>query len=71
MSAVEDLSLNETDTLLAHLAVLPTALGETRAALAAPLPDGSDQFCAHGRAWAATYVETLTQMAVYAGEMQE
>ena len=71
MSAAEDLSLNETDTLLAHLAVLPTALGETRAALAAPLPDGSDQFCAHGRAWAATYVETLTQMAVYAGEMQE
>lgn len=71
MSAAEDLSLNETDTLLAHLAVLPTALGETRAALAAPLPDGSDQFCAHGRAWAATYLETLTQMAVYAGEMQE
>ncbi len=70
MSAAEDITLGETETLLGHLADLPPILGNLRAALATPMPDDADQFCAHGRAWAATYVETLEQMVNYSATMQ-
>lgn len=68
MSAAEE--RYETDPLLAHLADLPSALDPLRAGLAAPSAQTDVQFIAHGRAWAATYVETLTQMAAYAQRMQ-
>ena len=71
MSAAEQIPTGETDALLAQLAALPPLLSDLRAALAAPLPAESDQFCAHGRAWAATYVETLEQMVRYANTMHE
>ena len=64
------IEMNETDALLAHMADLPSALDELRAGLATPMPANLNQFGAHGRAWAATYVETLTQMAGYAAHMQ-
>jgi (2S)-methylsuccinyl-CoA dehydrogenase len=70
MSAAEDISQNDGDALLAHIAALPPLLADLRAALATPLPAESDQFCAHGRAWAATYVATLEQMVRYAETMQ-
>ena len=70
MSAAEDISVSETETLLAHVVALPPLLAPLRAALAAPMPEAGDQFCAHGRAWAATYVETLEQMAAYVETMQ-
>ena len=70
MSAAEDISLNETEALLSQLAELPPVLDALRAALATPMPAGADQFCAHGRAWAATYVETLGQMVSYSETMQ-
>ena len=56
--------------MLTQLAALPPLLADMRAALATPLPADSDQFCAHGRAWAATYIETLDQMVRYADTMQ-
>ena len=70
MSAAEDISQNHGDALLSHMVALPPLLADLRAALATPLPAASDQFCAHGRAWAATYVETLEQMVRYAEAMQ-
>ena len=70
MSAAEDINTGESQALLAHVAALPPILDDMRAALASPLPHGAAQFCAHGRAWAATYVETLQQMVLYAETMQ-
>jgi (2S)-methylsuccinyl-CoA dehydrogenase len=70
MSAAENLSIDETHAMLTQLAALPPLLADMRAALATPLPADSDQFCAHGRAWAATYIETLDQMVRYADTMQ-
>ena len=69
MSAAEDIKTSESHVLLTHLAALPPLLQDMRAALASPLPHGADQFCAHGRAWAATYVETVQQMVEYAKTM--
>ena len=69
MSAAEDIKTDESHVLLTHLAALPPLLQDMRAALATPLPHGADQFCAHGRAWAATYVETVQQMVEYAETM--
>ena len=69
MSAAEDIKTSESHVLLTHLAALPPLLQDMRAALASPLPHGADQFCAHGRAWAATYVETVQQMVEYAETM--
>ena len=69
MSAAENLSIDETHAMLTQLAALPPLLADMRAALATPLPADSDQFCAHGRAWAATYIETLDQMVRYADTM--
>ena len=70
MSVAENISIDETQAVLAQLAALPPLLADMRAALATPLPADSDQFCAHGRAWAATYIETLDQMVRYADTMQ-
>jgi len=70
MSAAEDMSLNETESLLDSLADLPPVLAALRETLAAPMPDNATQFLTHGRAWAATYVETLQQMLLYAEAMQ-
>jgi (2S)-methylsuccinyl-CoA dehydrogenase len=70
MSAAEDIKTGDGDALMAHLAALPPVLDDMRAALARPLAADSGQFCAHGRAWAATYVETLQQMVLYAAAMQ-
>ncbi|CAI8181184.1 MAG: (2S)-methylsuccinyl-CoA dehydrogenase [Alphaproteobacteria bacterium] len=69
MSAAEDIKAGENDALLAHMAALPPILEDMRVALATPLPPGAAQFCAHGRAWAATYVETVQQMVEYAETM--
>ena len=69
MSAAEDIKTSDSHVLLTHLAALPPLLQDMRAALASPLPHGADQFCAHGRAWAATYVETVQQMVEYAKTM--
>jgi len=69
MSAAEDIKTSESHVLLTHLTALPPLLQDMRAALASPLPRGADQFCAHGRAWAATYVETVQQMVEYAETM--
>ena len=69
MSAAEDIKTSDSHVLLTHLAALPPLLQDMRAALASPLPHGADQFCAHGRAWAATYVETVQQMVEYAETM--
>jgi (2S)-methylsuccinyl-CoA dehydrogenase len=71
MSAAEHIPMPDDQALLAQLAALPPLLADMRAALATPLPAESDQFCAHGRAWAATYIETLDQMARYAATMQD
>ena len=70
MSAAEDMNIGDSQALLAHLVDLPPILDDIRAALASPLPQGAAQFCSHGRAWAATYVETLQQMVLYAETMQ-
>ena len=70
MSAAEDINTGESQALLAYLPALPPILDDVRAALASPLPKEAAQFCAHGRAWAATYVETLQQMVLYAETMQ-
>ena len=70
MSVAENISIDETQAVLAQLAALPPLLADMRTALATPLPADSDQFCAHGRAWAATYIETLDQMVRYADTMQ-
>ncbi len=69
MSVAEDIKASENDALLAHMAALPPILEDMRFALATPLPPGAAQFCAHGRAWAATYVETVQQMVEYAETM--
>ena len=71
MSAAEHIPMPDDQALLAQLAALAPLLADMRAALATPLPAESDQFCAHGRAWAATYIETLDQMARYAATMQD
>ena len=70
MSVAENISIDETQAVLAQLAALPPLLADMRAALATPLPADSGQFSAHGRAWAATYIETLDQMVRYADTMQ-
>ena len=70
MSVAENISIDETQAVLAQLAALPPLLADMRAALATPVPADSDQFCAHGRAWAAPYIETLDQMVRYADTMQ-
>ena len=58
------------------LALLPNAAEELtalHAALRGPLPDNlaDSQFARHGRAWAATYVETLQQLSAYSQNMQQ
>ena len=66
MSAAEDIKTSESHVLLTHLAALPPLLQDMRAALASPLPHGADQFCAHGRAGAASYVEPVQQVVEFA-----
>ena len=60
---------NQTLDLLARLPKASGALASLRAALQGPAPEGMNQFGRHGRAWAATYLETLAQMSAYADEM--
>ena len=61
------------DALFALLPQAADDLATLRAALRTPLPEAlaSSQFARHGRAWAATYVETLLQLAAYAHDMQQ
>ena len=56
-----------THELCAQLPQLPAPLAQWRAALCAPLPANlqDNQFAQHGRAWAATYIETLTQLIAW------
>ena len=61
--------MSERAALLALLPQADKALDALRAALRGPAPETLDQFGRHGRAWAATYAETLGQMAAYADEM--
>jgi (2S)-methylsuccinyl-CoA dehydrogenase len=58
--------------LIACLPQAAQALTPLRDALRAPLPEGlaHSQFARHGRAWAATYVETLMQLSDFATQMQ-
>lgn len=67
MSAAEQMP--ETESLLALLPQAETALADARAAVCGTMPEALDQFGRHGRAWAATYLETLSQMAAYADMM--
>ncbi|MBT5157376.1 MAG: acyl-CoA dehydrogenase [Rhodobiaceae bacterium] len=71
MTAVEKITPQETLDLLARLPKANAALDPLRAALRAPAPEGMDQFGRHGRAWAATYLETLAQMSAYASQMNQ
>jgi (2S)-methylsuccinyl-CoA dehydrogenase len=60
-------------TLLALLPQAADDLASLRAALRTPVPEAlaNSQFARHGRAWAATYVETLLQLAAYAHDMEQ
>ncbi|MDB2668385.1 acyl-CoA dehydrogenase family protein [Alphaproteobacteria bacterium] len=68
-----DTSNQNSDALFALLPQAADDLATLRAALRTPLPEAlaSSQFARHGRAWAATYVETLLQLAAYAHDMQQ
>ena len=58
--------------LIALLPIAGQELSALRDALRKPLPEAlaDSQFARHGRAWAATYVETLLQLSAYTAEMQ-
>jgi (2S)-methylsuccinyl-CoA dehydrogenase len=64
-----NITSQETQDLLSRLPKANAALDVLRAALRGPAPEGMNQFGRHGRAWAATYLETLAQMSAYAHEM--
>ncbi len=67
---MKEIADEDTHALLALLPQADKALTNLRDALRGSPPDGLDQFGKHGRAWAATYVETITQMSAYAQAMQ-
>ena len=68
-----DVSAHTADAdLIALLPIAGQELSALRDALRKPLPEAltDSQFARHGRAWAATYVETLLQLSAYTAEMQ-
>ena len=74
MSVALDMSANETPdihALVARAGRVAEALKTCQSGLESPLPAGlaESQFARHGRAWAATYVAVLTQLADYCAEM--
>ena len=66
-------SSSDTNALLALLPNAAEQLAPLHAALRGPLPSdmADSQFARHGRAWAATYVETLRQLSAYSQNMQQ
>jgi len=66
-------SSSDTNALLALLPNAAEQLAPLHAALRGPLPSdmADSQFARHGRAWAATYVETLQQLSAYSQNMQQ
>ena len=74
MSVALDMSASETPdirALVARTARVAEALKAVQSGLESPLPTGlaESQFARHGRAWAATYVAVLTQLADYCADM--
>jgi (2S)-methylsuccinyl-CoA dehydrogenase len=74
MSVALDMSSDETpdiQALVARTAGVAEALKACQSGLESPLPVGlaESQFARHGRAWAATYVAVLSQLADYCTDM--
>ena len=74
MSVALDMSGDETpdiQALVARTAGVAEALKACQSGLESPLPAGlaESQFARHGRAWAATYVAVLSQLADYCTDM--
>lgn len=70
MSAAEEILHQENASLLAMVSEADRALNALRDALNGPAPAHLDQFGRHGRAWAATYLKAIGQMAAYLDRMQ-
>ena len=72
-AAIEPIAETEdTQSLLALLPEAAAALDALHVGLRAPFPAGftDSQTARHGRAWAATYIETLRSLADYSQTMQ-
>ena len=68
---ISDLSAPDFSALVAHASQAAARLKDCDGALQSPLPAhlAESQFARHGRAWAATYVATLAQLADYCADM--